>query len=262
MHIHISAIFRYRLRPEWLHRPVFHAVYPHLNSVVGVSQSVSRDLAEDFHLENVRCIPNSIDLEEISRLARDTSTTVAAVPFASPLIVAVGVLDFQKGFDVLIAAHARVRAAGVLHQLVIAGKGNLEEDLRRLAEREGVKDSVHFVGFLKNPYPLMARATGFVLSSRLEGFALVVAEALALGVPVIATNVAGPDEILDGGRYGPLVPVDDITAMAEAMKRLLTDGEWHAALARTAPEAAERYDVRRIVPRIEALFDEVLGAAG
>ncbi|WP_109118795.1 nucleotidyltransferase family protein [Azospirillum sp. TSO22-1] len=262
MHIHQSEIFRHRLRPEWAHRPVFRAVYPRLTRVVGVGRTVSRDLEAAFGLSNVACIPNAVDTDAVRARAADALPETAADLFAKPVLLSVALLEWQKGYDVLIAAHAKLRAAGIDHTLAIAGDGSLANDLRALADRLGVADSVRFLGYLKNPYPVMARARGLVLASRLEGFALVVAEALALGTPVVSTRVAGPDEILADGAYGPLVPVDDVDALASAMGRLLTEDAWHAALARNAPAAAERYAPRHTVPPVEALFDEVLGTLG
>ncbi|MDR3514556.1 MAG: glycosyltransferase [Azospirillaceae bacterium] len=258
VHIHLSMIFGYGLRPAWAHRRIMKLIYPRLDRVVGVSATVCRDLEQEFALGNVTDIPNSIDLDFVRGAAKESSVAPGPGRLPRPLLVAMGVLCFQKGFDNLIAAHARVRAAGIAHDLVILGEGEAAGALQALARDLAVSDSVHFRGHLKNPYPVIASADGFVLSSRFEGFALVVAEALALGVPVIATRVAGPDEILDGGRYGPLVAVDDVDGLAAEMKRLLTDDAWHGSLKQSAVTAAERYDCRSVVPQIEALFESVL----
>ncbi|HYD97997.1 MAG TPA: nucleotidyltransferase family protein [Alphaproteobacteria bacterium] len=261
VHTDLSEIFRRRLRPAWAHSLAIRLFYPRLDAVVAVGERVAHDLAGAFGMPNVRHVANCIDIAANRRLASEADVAIGG-PEDQPLLVAVGVLTHVKGFDTVIRAHARVRAAGIPHRLAIVGDGPLMAELRALAASEGVAESVQFLGFLKNPYAVMAKAQGLVLGSRLEGFALVVAEALALGVPVVATDTAGPNEILDGGRYGPLVPIDSPTAMAEALARLLTDPAWRAELARNAPEAAARYDARMVVPRIEAIFDEVLGAFG
>ena len=260
IHIHLSDLFRRGLRPRWAHVPILRIVYPRLRCVVGVSKGVTDDLARAYRLRNALCIPNCSDLERIRRSAAAPLPPGMADLFRKPVLITVAGLAAQKALHIMIAAHAKAVAAGADHTLVIAGEGPLAAELRALCTRLGVSESVKFVGFVTNPYPLMVRARGFVLSSRFEGFPLVIVEALALGVPVISTRVTGVDEALDEGRFGPIVPVDDVDALAAEMKRLLMDDLWHDDLARGAVRAAKRYDCARIVPRIEALFDRVLSA--
>jgi glycosyltransferase involved in cell wall biosynthesis len=105
---------------------------------------------------------------------------------------------------------------------VILGRGRLREALTTLAGSLGVDRQVDLPGFVENPYPFIRRARAFVLSSRWEGSPNVLVEALALGTPVVATDCpSGPREILAGGRFGPLVPVGDPEALAEAILGLL-----------------------------------------
>src|SRR5690606_7014711 len=111
-------------------------------------------------------------------------------------------------FLTLIRAFARVRATRNDARLVILGEGEQREEIERLVAELGLKPHVSLPGFVKNPYAYMARAAVFVLSSRWEGFPNVLVEAMAVGVPVVATDcMAGPAEILENGRYGQLVPV-------------------------------------------------------
>jgi glycosyltransferase involved in cell wall biosynthesis len=115
--------------------------------------------------------------------------------------MAVGRLNSEKDFDLLIRAHRRLRHAGLDHLLVILGRGPLRNDLSRPAQRLGVANSVIMPGYLANPYGAMKRATVFVLSSHVEGLPSVLLEALYLGIPIVVTNCpSGPAEILDNGR--------------------------------------------------------------
>lgn len=134
-----------------------------------------------------------------------------------PTFVAVGRLEHQKGFDVLIDAIARVRFATAA-RLVVFGNGSLRGRLQARIQSNGLADSVALAGYTDNPVAQMRAAHAFVLSSRFEGFGLVLVEALSTGTRVIATDCDyGPAEILEGGRYGTLVPVEDVAALAHAM---------------------------------------------
>jgi glycosyltransferase involved in cell wall biosynthesis len=121
-----------------------------------------------------------------------------------------------------------------------------------------VQDSVHLPGFVSNPYPLLARATVFALPSRLEGFAVVLLEAMALGVPVVAADcVAGPAEVLAGGACGHLVRPDDPEALADGLSRLLGDRGYRERLVAAGRQRVQEYLPERIVPRWERILVEV-----
>ena len=128
-----------------------------------------------------------------------------------PLILSVGELSGRKGFDTLIQAFARLRARRPC-RLMILGNGGARERLLALAAGLGVAEDVALPGFVPEPYAYMAHADLFAFSSVREGLPLVLIEALAVGTPVVSTDCpSGPREVLEGGRYGPLVPVGDPT---------------------------------------------------
>jgi glycosyltransferase involved in cell wall biosynthesis len=103
--------------------------------------------------------------------------------------------------------------------LVIIGDGKAGPALKGLAEELNIAPRVRFLGARSDPYPYMARADALVISSKFEGFGGVIVEALALGIPVVATDCkSGPAEILDGGRYGTLVPVGNADRLAQAIR--------------------------------------------
>lgn len=137
-----------------------------------------------------------------------------------PFICAAGRLVPLKGFDVLISALA-VCSQSNLH-LVILGEGPLRSELEKQVLELGLRERVHFPGFINPPSAVILNAQAFVLPSRWEGFGNVIVEALALGTPVVATDCpGGPKEILAGGKYGHLVPVDDIEALAAAITQVV-----------------------------------------
>ncbi|BCP51886.1 glycosyl transferase [Kaistia sp. 32K] len=145
------------------------------------------------------------------------AATLAARP---PEIVAVGRLSPEKGFGDLIAAFALVSNRDAT--LTIAGEGPEREKLEAEIGALGLAGRVHLAGFT-DPAPLYARARLCAIPSRTEAFGMVAVEALAAGLPVVATRCAGPREILDGGRFGTLVPIGDAPAMAQGIDAALAD---------------------------------------
>jgi glycosyltransferase involved in cell wall biosynthesis len=137
-----------------------------------------------------------------------------------PTVLAVGRLVPDKSFDRLIAAFARVRLSAA--RLVILGEGPERARLEAEVARLGLSDRVTLAGQVE-PWPHYAAARCFALTSRTESFANVVVEALAHGLPVVATRCGGPAEILDEGAFGALVPIGDEAAIAAAIEQALAD---------------------------------------
>lgn len=213
-------------RLGWVYRvssPLYGMVVSFADAVVSVSNGVADDLAQCAGVprEDITVIHNGVVTANVDRLA---SAEPAHPWFAgeTPVIVAMGRLVPQKDFTTLIAALASVQdSCGA--RLLVLGEGPMRAELESLATSLCLADRVAFPGFVDNPWPYLSRADLFVLSSRFEGFSNVVAEALACGTPVVSTNCPhGPFEILDGGRYGVLVPVGDPAALGEAILSALS----------------------------------------
>jgi glycosyltransferase involved in cell wall biosynthesis len=200
-------------------------------------------------------VRNPVITPDLETLAQATVESPWFGPDTVPVILGAGGLRTQKDFPTLMRAFARVRGQRRC-RLVILGRGRLLGRLQTLARELGVQEDTAFPGFVENPYPLLRRASVFVLSSRWEGSPNVLTEALALGTPVVSADcLSGPREILDGGRYGPLVPVGDAAAMAAAILQVL-DAPLPAALLR---QAAEAYTVEENARRYKLLLDTVVG---
>ncbi|MFZ4664932.1 MAG: glycosyltransferase, partial [Prochlorotrichaceae cyanobacterium] len=143
-------------------------------------------------------------------------------PGEPPVFLAVGRLSKQKDYPTLLQAFAKVCCTHKI-RLLILGEGELRKQLQDLIKELKVEESVNMLGFVSNPYLYMAHATALVLSSVWEVLPTVLIEALACGCSVISTDCDyGPREILDEERYGKLVPVGDVNALAEAMLNALT----------------------------------------
>ncbi|ADH85789.1 glycosyltransferase [Desulfurivibrio alkaliphilus] len=214
---------------ETLRRPVkrYSArwLYPRANRLIAVSSGVRSDLIDNFAVdpEQVEVIYNPTvtpDIAERRRLPMGHPWLAGDGP---PVVMGIGRLTPQKDFVTLLRAFARLRRQR-LCRLIILGEGPLRNDLQAEARELGIAEDVDLPGYVQDPIPWLARASLFVLSSRYEGLANVVIEALAAGTPVVCTDCpSGPDEILLGGRLGPLVPIGEELAMSEAMAAVLAE---------------------------------------
>jgi glycosyltransferase involved in cell wall biosynthesis len=160
---------------------------------------------------------------ELYRLAEEPLDHPWFAPGQPPVILGVGRLEPQKDFATLLRAFSTVHADRPC-RLVILGEGGQRRELQALAAELGIAADLAMPGFVTNPYAYLRHASLFAFSSRWEGFGNALVEALAVGTPVVSTDCPdGPSEILEGGRFGPLVPVGDHAALADAM-RLVLDG--------------------------------------
>ncbi|MEQ8822382.1 MAG: glycosyltransferase [Sumerlaeia bacterium] len=196
------------------------------DAVVGVSDGVCDDFADfaDFPRHRIQTIYNPI---VTPLLLEQAEAGVPDHPFfhredRQPIIVGAGRLSSQKNFPCLMKAFAKMRRE-MPSRLLILGKGELLEKLESLGKDLGLgPDDFDLPGFQANPYRYFRHADLFVLSSNFEGLPGALSEALACGCPVVSTDCpSGPREILEDGRWGELVPVDDPDALAAAMLRTL-----------------------------------------
>ena len=173
----------------------------------------------------------------------------------APVLVAAGAHVPFKGHDVLLRAFERVCRQHPC-RLILFGEGPLTEFYRKLAASLGISDSVSMPGYTANLPAELKAADAFVVSSHCESFSVVLVEALACGVPVVATNCpSGPPEILRNGQYGLLVQPDNPAALAEGIVKVL-EGRG----IRPPAESWEPYRLERIIDQYEALLVELLAA--
>ncbi|CAN5657581.1 glycosyltransferase family 4 protein [soil metagenome] len=222
-------------------------LYPRAKRVVVQSAVVEAWAREFLPSERVARIANPVAAIPAKVGAEQGRGRGERSPMGAHTIVAMGRLDPQKGFDVLIQAFARLARTLPGWRLVIAGEGPQRAALAELARREGVSDRLELSGWVDSPSELLREAELFVLSSRFEGFPNALLEAMAHGVPVVATDCpSGPAEIVREGVDGYLVPPDDVAALAEGMRRLMLNPEERARLGRAAAEVCERFSLERI----------------
>ena len=203
-------------------------LYPFAHEIVAVSKGVAGDLKRVARLKvEPRIIYNPILSKQIYSKAQREPNHAWFAAGQPPVVLAVGRLDPVKGFADLIRAFALVRK-NTMARLLILGEGDERANLQAQIDALSLRADVVLHGVTDNPYAYMKRACLLVLSSTREGLPTVLVEALGLGTPVVATDcVAGPSEILEAGRFGTLVPVGDVTALAGAISHVLGAAAGH-----------------------------------
>ncbi len=214
-----------RASERWLQTASMRWIYPFADAVLVPSKGAADDLAAYARLprERVHVVPSPIITPTLRLRAAEGIDHPWFAEGEPPVILGVGELSERKDFATLLRAFARVRRERAC-RLLILGDGRRREELEALAIELGVHEDVGLHGFVPNPYPYMMRAAVFALASRWEGMPVVLVEALGLGRPCVACDCpSGPREVLDGGRVGPLVPLQDDATFADALCRQLDD---------------------------------------
>jgi L-malate glycosyltransferase len=215
---------------------------------VVANSAAARDQLEREHVpaSRLRLIPNGLDPARF---------TPAAPRDALRHIVTVANLRAEKGHDVLLAAAPRILAQHPDATFTFAGEGSRRDALETLTRALGLADRVHFLGECRDVAPVLAEADLFVLPSQSEAFPNAVIEAMAAGLPVVATDVGGIPEVVRSDETGVLVPPGDAEALADAVISLMDRPAHAAALGRAARSTVERYyTFDRMVGAFEHLY--------
>ena len=230
----------------WLMRRQYHE-----RLVVAPTRGAIEDLRRNFGAGRTAVIPHGVDARRLRHLADAPVHDLPERPYA----VSLGRLTSAKDYPTLLRAFAQAVERGVNHDLLIVGEGELREELAALASSLNVAQRIQFLGHRVNPYPYLAGADFFILSSKWEGFGLALLEAMALGLPAIATDCpSGPGEILEGGRAGKLLPVGDVGAMAGAIVEFSTNSSARAEFSRKSIERAGELSLRRMAAAYRGVF--------
>ena len=214
-----TARLKKRLTPLFVRH-----LYPLADEIVAVSKGVAKDLSHvtNLPLDRIQTIYNPTITPDLTLKAKEPVEHPWFQSGMPPVILGVGKLQAQKDFPTLIQAFAQVRQTQEA-KLVILGWGSDRPKLEALVSKLGLTDDVDLPDHVKNPYAYMARSAVFVLSSVWEGLPNALIEAMAIGVPVVATDCkSGPKEILNHGKYGHLVPVGDSQGIATAILSTLS----------------------------------------
>jgi glycosyltransferase involved in cell wall biosynthesis len=234
----------------------------HSDHIVVASKGLKQECIADYKAEsnNVVVINNSVDAQSVGRLSmgsigRDNT-------FDGFVISTAGRLVEEKDVDVLIKAFALLRK-DLKAQLWIVGDGPDRPVLESLAAHLNVLNDIIFFGFQENPYKFINRSEIFVHTSRFEGFGNIILEAMACGVPVIATDCPfGPREIINNGEDGILVPVSDEKALAKELKMVLENNEARKRFVKNAHRRLLEFTPERMVRSYEDVFLNIAHSNG
>lgn len=268
--------------PAVIHTPHGHVFYGHFGPLLSrllllIERILSRftrrlvaltESEREDHLhrkvgraETFAVIPSGIDLDRFRRLDRGDRRKAArfGCPPGASVVGTVGWLTEIKGHRYLVEAAARLKQEFPQLQVIIVGSGGLGPSLERLATELGMQRALHLLGHRADVEVCLHAMDLFVLPSLNEGMGRALVEAMAAGLPVIATKVGGVPALIDHDRTGLLVPPADSAALADAVRFLLRHPEEAERLGRAAQASiTERFSADSMVQALERLYQETL----
>ncbi|HVB22658.1 MAG TPA: glycosyltransferase family 4 protein [Ktedonobacteraceae bacterium] len=243
---------------ERLGKPIVrltHALLLHIQAVIVVLSSRMLDYpsAHNFSLPNIQLIPNGIDITRFQPRAESIPAEEIAWT-----VICVARLSYEKGIDVLLQAWHLVHNEAPQARLLIVGDGPLFAQLQCMAQELDISHCITFAGTQHDIPAQLHRGSIAVLPSRSEGMPNAILEAMACGIPCVATRVSGSEDIIQHGKNGLLVDVYDYQAMAQAILTLLHDPERTHRYGRAARERIEQaYALDHITDQYIALYQRI-----
>jgi glycosyltransferase involved in cell wall biosynthesis len=235
--------------------------------VISVYKVVKADVDEGriFRPGSSRLVYGGIGEAALSDVDEDRVLTVRAelgIPEGDNVVGNIAHLRSQKGHDVWLRTAARVVERSPNTTFVIVGREKQpghQKELEALATRLGISERVRFVGFRPDPYPYLAAFDVFLMTSEFEGFPIALVEAMAMGRPVVSTDVGGVGEAIGDEETGLLAPAGDEVALARHVIALLEDAPRREAMAsRARTRARTEFTVERMVGLVEQTYDELI----
>ncbi len=215
----------------------FRALYQTNAATVTVSEAIKKTLQAKLQLRNLVCIPNAAN-PAWKALAKQTEN-----PIATPYILSYGRMnDAVKDYRFLLESYAASKLYDEGIQLVLMGEGPSLPQLKQWVQTNGLEDAVQFIPPTTNPFPYVNDAICVTLTSRYEGFPMVLLEALSLEVPVVSLDIpSGPSEIIEHQKNGLLIQKREVSLFAEALRTVALDKELRLRFQRNAAASMARY---------------------
>jgi glycosyltransferase involved in cell wall biosynthesis len=240
------------------------------DALIGPSRAIERELiAAGYPRSRIHCLPNGVAIparadEEARKSARAALAELKpelSCPAGSPIGVYTGRLHEAKGLSDLVSAWQRIVARWPNARLWLVGEGPFEQALRERIKSQNLSGRVVLAGVFDNVDELLTAADVFVLPSLEEGMSLAMLEAMAVGLPVVATDIPGNQGLVTHQEHGLLVPTQDVDSLSAAIERLLDDRPLAARLADAARDHVRRhFSVAGMVDRHLELFKDLMGA--
>ena len=231
---------------------------------IAVSPDVADSIRRNFGPRvDVKVVLNGIDMSKFKREGAELGERVRSewgIPQSAPVVGTVARFRPSKRLDLWLEAAELIRAEVPDVHFLMVGDGEVRDNLERQVGTAGLSDVVHFAGLQDTVQPFLAAMDVFLMSSEYEGFGLAPVEAMAMGVPVVATEVSGVRNVIDHGKTGLLVPynADVVAEMARSVGALLTDTELRATLRTGGLEAAaSRFSISRMQKELEHIYRSV-----
>ncbi|MCW3055362.1 MAG: hypothetical protein JWN14_4532 [Chthonomonadales bacterium] len=241
-----------------LQAATFRTLAIHAARVIVVSDAIAQTLRQaGLPAEKIAVIPNGVDLSRFEAATNsDSLRKTYGLGATDRIVLGVGRLSPEKGFDVLIEAFLTLQARLPDVHLVIVGEGSEASRLKALAELHS--DRIHFPGHRPHTVPWYAAADLVVAPSRQEGQGIVPLEAMAAGKAVVASRVGGLVETIVEGKTGLLVPPEDSSSLAAAIETVLNDSQWRTAMGEAGRRRVQQeYSLQTQLQKIEAIYSDV-----
>lgn len=259
----IASVHNTYSKPRWLRHLLNRYLAGRTYRITAGSTEVRRDILRHDRVpaDKVVLLPNAIDLARTESSLTPAEARLRLGCAADDRVIGtVGRLEEQKGQRHLLDAFALLRAApefsGAGLKLLIVGDGRLRDALRAQAEALGIADACRFPGTIGELGDVYRAIDIFVMPSLWEGLSLAMLEAMAAGLPMVATEVGGAREVLGDDRYGKVVPPGDAAALAAAIRALLNDPTGRGELAAAgAARVREHYSVAALARQLTSLYE-------
>lgn len=246
--VHIDLVNTFGLEKVHKNMQKHIECYKKFDKIICVAETVKEAFSKRFGIaDNVEVKYNIVDDALIRERAEEAINKKEKIR-----IVSVGRLARQKGYDRLLDVLGKLHRENVSFELILVGKGEEYDSLKKQAEELGIADCVEFAGFSGNPYKYMNSADFLVFPSRAEGYSTVATEAVILGKPIVVSDCSGMKEIFGDSEYGIVTDCDE--TLYEAIKKMLCDSALRERYAKKARERAKDFSMDARVKELEELF--------